>query len=85
MGKQTAVRKGKWKLVLNGQLVEGADPDDVVHLANLEEDMGECNNLKNAEAGLTAELKSDAETWRGKIEQRWEREFSPKEQGTVTH
>ena len=85
MGKQTAVRKGKWKLVINGQLVEGADPDDAVHLANLEEDMGECNNLKDAEVGLTAELKRDAETWRGKIEQRWEREFSPKEQGTVAH
>ena len=85
MGKQTAVRKGKWKLVLNGQLVEGADPDDAVHLANLEEDMGECNNLKDAEVELTAELKSDAETWRGEIEQRWQREFSPKEQGTVTH
>ena len=85
MGKQTAVRRGKWKLVLNGQLVEGAPPEDEVHLANLEEDMGECNNLKDAEVGLTAQLKSDAETWRGEIEQRWEREFSSKEQGTVTH
>jgi hypothetical protein len=47
--------------------------------------MGECNNLKDAEVELTAELKSDAETWRGEIEQRWQREFSPKEQGTVTH
>jgi len=85
MGKQTAVRRGKWKLVLNGQLVEGAPPEDAVHLANLEEDMGECNNLKDAEAKLTAELKSDAETWRAGIETRWQREFSPEKQGTVAH
>ncbi|RKY58262.1 MAG: sulfatase, partial [Candidatus Latescibacterota bacterium] len=35
-GGQTAVRRGKWKLVLNGQLVEGAPPEDEVHLSDLE-------------------------------------------------
>lgn len=54
-----------------------------VHLANLEEDMGERTNLKDVEAGLTAELKGDAETWRGEIEARWQREFSPEKQGSV--
>ena len=28
MGQQTAVREGRWKLVLHGQLVEGAPPED---------------------------------------------------------
>jgi arylsulfatase A-like enzyme len=85
MGKQTAVRKGKWKLVLNGQLVEGAAPEDAVHLANLEVDMGEKRNLKGENPDLTEDLKHSAEEWRTNIEARWEREFSPEKQGTVTH
>ena len=56
MGKQTAVRRGNWKLVLNGQLVEGAPPEDDVHLANLETDMGETENLKDEHPELTAEI-----------------------------
>ena len=78
MGKQTAVRRGKWKLVLDGQLVEGAPPEDEVHLANLEEDMGERVNLKEEEPVLMEELKGMAEGWRAGIEERWEREFAPK-------
>ncbi|MBT4498942.1 MAG: sulfatase, partial [Gemmatimonadetes bacterium] len=73
MGKQTAVRRGKWKLVLDGQLVEGAPPEDEVHLSNLVEDMGERVNLKDEDPELTAELKTMAETWRAGIEGRWER------------
>jgi arylsulfatase A-like enzyme len=76
MGKQTAVRKRKWKLVLDGQLVEGLPPEDEVHLSNLEEDMGEKVNLKEDEPELTGELKGMAENWRAGIEERWEREFS---------
>ena len=85
MGKQNAVRQGKWKLVLDGQLVEGAPPEDEVHLANLEEDMGEQVNLKDEYPELTEELKQAAEKWRTGIEERWEREFSVEKQGTVTH
>ena len=85
MGKQTAVRKGNWKLVLDGQLVEGAPPEDEVHLANLDKDMGEKNNLKDAEPALTEELKRAAEGWRANIEERWQQEFLPKAEGTVTH
>ena len=81
MGKQTAVRRGKWKLVLDGQLVEGAPPEDEVHLADLEEDMGEKVNLKEEKSELTEELKGMAEGWRAGIEERWEREFSPEKQG----
>jgi len=85
MRDQNAVRRGKWKLVLNGQLVEGAPPEDEVHLSDMEEDMGEKVNLKDEEPELTEELKQAAEQWRAGIEERWEREFSVEKQGKVTH
>lgn len=85
MNKQTAVRRGQWKLVLDGQLVEGAPPEDAVHLADLEADMGERHNLQEAEAERTAALQQEAADWRAGIERRWEQEFSPERQGTVTH
>ena len=36
MNQQMAVRRGRWKLVLKGQLVEGAPPEDEVHLQIVE-------------------------------------------------
>ena len=77
MNQQTAIRRGDWKLVLNGQLVEGAAPQDAIHLANLRDDVGECTNLKDADPHLTQELKEAAESWRASIEERWESEFTP--------
>ena len=85
MGKQTAVRRGDWKLVLDGQLVEGAPAEDAVHLANLETDMGERHNAKDEQPELTVQLQTEAQNWRADIEARWEREYAPKKQGTVTH
>jgi len=85
MGQQTAVRRGKWKLVLKGQLVEGAPPEDDLHLADLEADMGETTNLKVAHPDIATELTQAAETWRAEIEQRWETQFSVARQGIVTH
>jgi arylsulfatase A-like enzyme len=85
MGQQTAVRRGPWKLVLNGQLVEGAPPEDDVHLSNLSEDMGERVNLKDRQPELTASLRATAEQWRAGIEARWAQEFSAERQGLVTH
>jgi len=85
MGDQTAVRRGPWKLVLNGRLVENAPPEDAVHLANLDEDLGERTNRAHTEPERTAELKQATETWRNQIEERWERDFSPDRQGIVTH
>ena len=55
------VRHGNWKLVLNGQLVEGEPPQDRVHLANLDEDMGETANLKDEFPHITAHLHKEAE------------------------
>jgi arylsulfatase A-like enzyme len=74
-GRQTAVRLGRWKLVLEGQLVEGAPPEDAVHLADLEEDMGERRNLAAALPERTAELRAAASAWRAGIESRWAAEW----------
>jgi arylsulfatase A-like enzyme len=85
MGEQTAVRRGPWKLVLRGQLVEGSVPDDDVHLANLDEDMGERRNLAASRPALAAELTAAAERWRAAIESRWQQEWLPAVTGTTTH
>jgi arylsulfatase A-like enzyme len=79
---QTAIRRGDWKLVLNGQLVEGAPAEDAVHLSNLRTDMGERYNLVAQYPELTAELKQAAEDWRAGIEERWAREFAARYQTT---
>jgi arylsulfatase A-like enzyme len=85
MQEQTAMRKGRWKLVLNGRLVEGAPPEDDVHLADIVADMGERHNLKDQEPELSAALTAEAQAWRAQIEARWEQGFSVEQQGTVTH
>jgi arylsulfatase A-like enzyme len=77
MGRQTATRRGPWKLVLHGQLVEGALPEDEVFLADLENDPGERENLREQHPELVAELREAATTWRKRIEERWEREWRP--------
>ena len=84
MKKQTAIRRGEWKLVLDGQLVEGTPADDAVHLSNLDQDMGEKVNLQGQQAELVVDLKAAALSWRAGIERRWKKEFSPEIQGTVT-
>ena len=76
MENQTAVRRGKWKLVLNGQLVEHDGPVADVHLSDVESDPGETTNLADAEPAITAELKQLAEDWRAGIEKRWETEYA---------
>jgi arylsulfatase A-like enzyme len=83
MGRQTAVRRGNWKLVLNGQLVEGAPPRDDIFLANLDADLGERVNLQERYPDLIAELRSAAQRWRDGIEQRWQREWRPRPNGTT--
>jgi len=85
MNQQTAVRRGKWKLVLKGQLVEGAPPKDDVHLADLEADMGERCNLRDEHPQVVAELKAVATSWRAGIEKRWNSYWLPRANGTTTH
>ncbi|MBN1642601.1 MAG: sulfatase-like hydrolase/transferase [Anaerolineae bacterium] len=85
MQDQTAIRRGPWKLVLNGRLVEGAPPEDAVHLSHLDEDMGERRNLLDAKPELAAALRASAQAWRADIESRWAREWAPSITGTTTH
>ena len=76
LGSQTAVRRGKWKLVLYGQLVEHEDPIAEDHLSNLDDDPSESVNLAGQEPAITSELKRLADNWRAGIEDRWAQEFT---------
>ena len=66
-------------------MVEETPAEDAVHLANLEADMGERHNVKDEHPELAAQLQAETQTWRAGIEARWEREYAPDKQGTVTH
>ena len=85
MGRQTALRRGRWKLVLRGQLVEGAPPEDDVHLADMATDMGERVNLAARRPDLTADLTAAAESWRAAIEARWQRDWLPRAPTATTY
>jgi arylsulfatase A-like enzyme len=68
---QTAVRRGDWKLVLNGRLydrrAEGGQPlegEEAAWLSNLAEDPGETRNLRRAHPNLADELSTLAAQWR---------------------
>lgn len=79
MNKQTAVRCEDYKLVLNGQLVEGnyvATEEDPVFLSNLADDPSERINLAKELPELTEKLTSEANKWRGEIERTWESKFA---------
>jgi arylsulfatase A-like enzyme len=73
---QTAVRKGKYKLVLNGQLVEGEEKRADVFLSDLDTDPGEKNNLADEMPELCSELKEKAIEWRNGIETTWDEKFA---------
>ena len=68
---QTAVRRGRWKLVLNGYQWEELPPEDPVFLSDLETDVGESVNLAGAHPELAAELKAAAEAWRATLLADW--------------
>lgn len=76
-GEQTAVRRGQWKLVLRGQLVEEEVAQDEVFLSNLAVDPGETTNLAEAHPQVVAELRLALETWKAEIERRWTAEWLP--------
>lgn len=73
---QTAVRRGRYKLVLNGQLVETEPPQEAVFLSDLWEDPGETVNLAGRMPELTQELTERALRWREGIETHWEENFA---------
>ena len=72
---QTAVRKGKYKLVINGRLEELAEPVSGYFLSDLEADPGEKHNLSAELPEICEELKNAALSWRQGIEETWESKF----------
>lgn len=76
MDGQTAVRHGKYKLVLNGVLIEGEPVQAPVFLSDLENDPGEEHNLAAELPELTKELTEKALVWRDRLERNWEENFA---------
>lgn len=74
-GNQLAVRRGKWKLVLNG-IVYGRSPeekapltgDDALFLSDLEADPGETRNLRHQYPQIADELSTLAQVWRNSLD-----------------
>ena len=72
---QLAVRRGKWKLVINGFTAEnwpeGRKPlegDDAMFLSDLEADPGESKNLRKANPQLVDELATAVHKWHEEME-----------------
>ena len=76
MEQQTAIRQGKYKLVLNGQLVESEPAQAPVFMSDLSVDPGETVNLAEKMPELTQELTRKATAWRAGIEDHWEKTFA---------
>lgn len=76
MEMQTAIRQGNYKLVLDGQLIEGEPPQDPVFLSDLSVDPSETTNLAAQYPALTEELKEKALAWRARLEQNWDEKFA---------
>jgi arylsulfatase A-like enzyme len=72
IGVQTAVRRGRWKLVLNGLLIDDLPQRDPVHLSDIEADMAERHNLAAEHPELVADMRAAADRWRAGIEEQWE-------------
>lgn len=73
---QTACRKGKYKLVLNGQLVENEAPVEEMFLSDLENDPSEKHNLAYEMPELCEVMKEKALEWRSEIESTWNGKFA---------
>jgi arylsulfatase A-like enzyme len=71
MDKQTAVRKGNYKLVLNGVLAEEGECAETVFLSDLSTDISESKNLSAVLPEITNELRAAAEEWRAALEKNW--------------
>ena len=76
MEMQTAIRQGNYKLVLDGQLIEGEPPQDPVFLSDLSVDPSETTNLAAQYPELTEELKEKALAWRARLEANWDEKFA---------
>ncbi|MGA9872970.1 MAG: hypothetical protein WBQ44_17750, partial [Rhodococcus sp. (in: high G+C Gram-positive bacteria)] len=84
-GDQTSVRRGNWKLVLNGRLVEEEGPVEDVFLSDLATDSAESRNLADEHPELTAELTASALQWRRTIENYWQEKWVPELDSTTSY
>ncbi len=73
-GPQLAIRRGPWKLVLNGVTHDGSptgdkplEGEDAVFLSNVEEDPGESRNLRHQHANVADELETLVHEWRREV------------------
>jgi len=73
-GPQLAIRKGNWKLVLNGIVYDGTlagerplEGEDAVFLSNLDQDPGESRNLRREHPEIADELQTLLEKWRKEV------------------
>jgi arylsulfatase A-like enzyme len=74
-GPQLAIRRGNWKLVLNGVTHDGTpagskplEGDDAGFLSNLRSDPGERRNLRHEQPAVTDELQTLVHKWRRDVE-----------------
>jgi arylsulfatase A-like enzyme len=75
-GPQLAIRRGEWKLVVNGITHDGTEAgskplegDDAVFLSNLREDPGESRNLRRKHPEIVDDLQTRLSRWRKEVEQ----------------
>lgn len=74
-GGQLAVRKGKWKLVIDGFTAESwpdgrkpLDGEDAMFLSDLERDPGESTNLRRTHPNVLDKLATIAQKWKAEME-----------------
>ena len=67
---QTAVRRGDWKLVINGKTFDGSPDgnkaltgDDALFLSNVADDPGESKNLRHQHPEILDDLQTRVELW----------------------
>jgi arylsulfatase A-like enzyme len=75
-GPQLAIRRGKWKLVLNGVTHDGTPDgdkpltgDDAVFLSNVEDDPAESRNLRHQFPEVTDQLQTTLQNWRRSVQE----------------
>jgi arylsulfatase A-like enzyme len=71
---QLAVRRGKWKLVMNGMEADSAPAartrmtgDDATFLSDIDTDPGESKNLRSQHPRIVEELTAAANKWLGEV------------------
>ena len=82
---QTAIRRGSYKLVIDGVLRERNAPQTHIHLADLSTDFSESNNLADDMPDLATELETAALNWRSGIQTRWDSDYAHLNHGIVTY